>query len=272
MAPLHYPNFPSKLLLFGEHIVLYGANALAVPYPRYSLSFSENKSNRFFDLLESFYQYALHHPSFIDRIDCERFESLLPTLAIESDIPIGYGLGSSGAFVAAFYDQFVVDKKTDFISLKTDLASLESYFHGKSSGVDPLVSYTRHHFLIQSEQIHPITLSFELAPKIELVDSDIPREGKEAIALFRSMMHQKPFEQMLYQEMIPLNNRIISQMIEGNVDFDDIIKLSALQFEHYLPLIPIEMRQEWRAGLDSGTYATKLCGAGMGGMFLRFLK
>ena len=63
----------------------------------------------------------------------------------DSSIPQGYGIGSSGALVASIYDQYALDKitvlenltKEKLQHLKTVFAAMESFFHGKSSGLRP---------------------------------------------------------------------------------------------------------------------------------------
>ena len=67
--------------------------------------------------------------------------------------------GSSGALVAAFYDRYALDKISpqDDLSpeklarLKSIFAAMESYFHGQSSGLDPLNSYLSLPLLIHSK-------------------------------------------------------------------------------------------------------------------------
>jgi len=77
----------------------------------------------------------------------------------DSSIPQGYGVGSSGAIVAAFYDKYAQNKITvlenltreKLLKLKTIFSEMESYFHGKSSGLDPLNSYLSLPILINSK-------------------------------------------------------------------------------------------------------------------------
>jgi len=73
-------------------------------------------------------------------------------LAFESNIPIGFGLGSSGALSAGVYDSFCLAKANDNLELtKKHLAQIESYFHGSSSGTDPLVSFLQQGVYIESK-------------------------------------------------------------------------------------------------------------------------
>jgi mevalonate kinase len=78
----------------------------------------------------------------------------------DSSIPQGYGIGSSGALVAAIYDQYATDKITvlenltqeKLLKLKKIFGRMESYFHGTSSGLDPLNSYLSIPILINSAE------------------------------------------------------------------------------------------------------------------------
>ena len=72
-------------------------------------------------------------------------------------------MGSSGALVAAFYDRYAKKKispndkltKYKLQKLKNIFSEMESYFHGESSGVDPLNCYLGSPILIKSQnEIH----------------------------------------------------------------------------------------------------------------------
>src|SRR5690606_36364954 len=101
--------------------------------------------------LERFYNYLLNLEAqdlvsfrldeFQADIDCGMY--------FDSSIPQGYGVGSSGALVASIYDKYANDKITvldnltreKLLKLKSIFSLMESFFHGKSSGLDPLNSY-----------------------------------------------------------------------------------------------------------------------------------
>ena len=86
-------------------------------------------------------------------------EDLNNGLFFESSIPEGYGLGSSGALVAALYNAYVINpiegrvdiKQNDLLTLKRIFAQIESFYHGTSSGLDPLICYLRQPVLIKKE-------------------------------------------------------------------------------------------------------------------------
>ena len=85
-------------------------------------------------------------------------EDLDKRLYFDSSIPQGFGVGSSGALCAALYDRYAVDKispdeqaaKDSILRLKKMFSGMESYFHGKSSGLDPLICYLNIPILIRS--------------------------------------------------------------------------------------------------------------------------
>ena len=70
-------------------------------------------------------------------------------LYFDSSIPQGFGVGSSGALVAAIYDRYATEKinpeenlsRENLIALKQIFSQMESYFHGRSSGLIFSVAY-----------------------------------------------------------------------------------------------------------------------------------
>ena len=91
--------------------------------------------------------------------DWKKFhKDLSLNMYFDSSIPKGYGVGSSGALVASIYDKYALDKitvlenltKEKLIILKKIFSKMESFFHGRSSGLDPLNSYLSLPILINS--------------------------------------------------------------------------------------------------------------------------
>ena len=115
------PLFYSKILLFGEYGIIKDSKGLSIPYNFYNgaLKVDENpteeaqKSNaslsRFADYLTQLQQDQPELVTF-------NIEALKADVArgmyFDSSIPQGYGVGSSGALVAAIYDKYANDKIT----------------------------------------------------------------------------------------------------------------------------------------------------------------
>lgn len=136
-----FKKFYSKILLFGEYTIINGSEGLAIPLDKYYMNFSFEKDDLFFEksneLLQEYSNYVVANFE-SDHYDIDRFSSdIQKGLLVSSTIPIGFGLGSSGALVASFYHEYclVKEKYTSINLLKTELGKLESYFHGASSGL-----------------------------------------------------------------------------------------------------------------------------------------
>ena len=87
------------------------------------------------------------------RISVDAFKKELAAgLYFRSTIPVGYGLGSSGAVVAGVFDRYSQGQTLeDLNALRSILGKMESCFHGKSSGLDPLVCYQQQALLLQGK-------------------------------------------------------------------------------------------------------------------------
>lgn len=184
-------RYPAKLLLFGEHILLTGAPALAVPVPAFAghWSWSESMVGKQKRLLEFAQSDTL---KFVRGLDVQRFQQdLSQGLFLDSNIPTGYGLGSSGALCAAIYDRYCTEKTTDLDVLKSIFAQMEGFFHGSSSGIDPLTSYLAQPVLIENktEVQLAVTQSWAEPPTVFLLDSTLPRQTGPLVQWFLGKTH-----------------------------------------------------------------------------------
>ena len=268
MDPKNSKTFSSKILLFGEYLVLQGGQSLSFPYHPYTLKRSSKfyPKNRYF--FQKFLDYINQDEILKTKVNSEFKNQVDQGLHFESNIPVGYGLGSSGALVAAIYDEFFHDKATEFSELKKDLAELESFFHDKSSGIDPLTSYLDKPILSSQNGIE-ILENIDIG-KFSLFDSGRKRSAKEAIQHFNKLNQDANFKHRLV-ELTEISNEILNNYILGNPIEYEMKTYSQKQFYLFKDFIPENVRQEWQKGLDSEEFYMKLCGAGMGGMYLKFL-
>jgi len=144
----------SKILLFGEYGIINNSNALAIPYEEYSgqILFSDNSTSSN-TTLHKLYKYMIEKrlDNLFDTISFQK--DLKEGVFFKSNIPVNYGLGSSGALVAALYDSYSLNKnKIDLSETIKELSSIESFFHGKSSGLDPLTSYLNSPIIVDSKK------------------------------------------------------------------------------------------------------------------------
>ena len=256
----NFRSYPGKILLFGEYTILQGSKALAIPYDEYSGNFIEGHDPR----IEKYLLWLAEQTLPLDK---NKLKKLASSLSFESDIPIGYGVGSSGAIVAASYDIF---KEKDDLPEHAVLAQMESFFHQKSSGLDPMVSYYKKAFVMEDGVLTETQFDENQLPYFSLYDSGTTRATAKLVGMYERKMLKSNFADA-NDGMIEINNRIVSDLA-ANLDIESyqIERLSKLQREWMEEFIPMNVREEWDKAFEDQTSTFKLCGAGGGGFFLEF--
>jgi mevalonate kinase len=220
-------------------------------------------------------------------IDLFAFEKDIQNgLYFESSIPESYGLGSSGALCASVYKKYGIKpignskklKNGEIIRLKTVLAQLEAGFHGKSSGLDPLNSYLKVPLLIHNQnEIEQVSLpgkKFGEDSAIFLINTQKSGNTEPLVRSFLKNCENKEFSNLMEQELIPMNDKCIQELVNGNADsfFSDLSKLSKFQLTNFKSMIPDNFIDLWAEGLSSQQFWLKLCGSGGGGYLLGFTR
>lgn len=289
-------SFHSKILLFGEYSIIQDSMGLTVPYEIFkgTLTFSDDvtseefkkTSNEHLKGLCLYIQEQIQLGNLNFQFDVEAFQKDIDHgIFFHSTIPQGFGIGSSGALIAAVYDRYVKDKisfeetptKESISKLKDVLGTMESYFHGKSSGVDPLICYLNLPLLIKGkEDIEPVKVALKKDGKgaIFLIDTGIARKTEPLVKYYMEQMEQPSYREFVDKQLKPFANNCIQAFLEGDTEtlFGYLRKLSQFQFQHFKPMIPKFFNKHWEKGLNSGDYYLKLCGAGGGGFILGFTK
>ena len=272
-------KYYSKILLFGEYTVLHGSKALAIPFSKFSGEWIYDKSHSSRLEIQKLKQYLLriYGEGKIDNFDFDTLERLTAKgLAFKSNIPQGYGVGSSGSVTAAIYDLFCIPKEQKSISeLKSTLGLIESCYHGSSSGVDPLVSYLAQPILIHSKHTVELldSVNEHLNQSLFLVDTSIQRSTAPLVKAYLTTRRENEQFLMEMQEIAAINDALIdSYLIDDRQLFTSKMKeLSLAQYKTMNMMIPEQYKSMWKSGLDSEDYSMKLNGAGGGG-FLMIMK
>jgi mevalonate kinase len=278
-------TFPAKLLLFGEHVLLQGATALAVPVPRFSgqwVQQTEGERPRQWQQLKDIIERLAAASDLIDVAQL--------TLDVEmgwhfaSNIPEGYGLGSSGALCAALLDRYAVERPVvqDLVALKWDLARLESTFHGQSSGIDPLTSWANQPLIIRNKTevdlVQPPAWRLGApAPKVFLLDTQQPRQTGPLVTWFQAQCTDNQlFKDHLQKVWLPVHEAMIAAWLQADTDafWTHLRQVSAIQYAWMEPMLPQSeaLRELWQLGLREPDqhFNVKICGAGGGGFVLGF--
>ena len=286
------PLFFAKILLFGEYGIIKDSKGLSIPYNLYrgTLQWAEEENEitrASHQSLCDYTQYLRGLPEDLLRLDWAALQADLDRkLYFDSSIPQGYGVGSSGALVAAFYDRYALDKISpqDDLSpqklarLKSVFAAMESYFHGQSSGLDPLNSYLSLPLLIHSKnKIEPTGIPKQ-NPRgkgaVFLIDTGSSGATAPMVSLFMENMKEEGFRKMMREDFAQMTDRCVENFLKGNLKslFGNMKSLSALVLRYFKPMIPAQFHGLWKKGLETNAYYLKLCGSGGGGYVLGFTK
>jgi len=276
------PSYPSKILLLGEYTIIQNSAALAIPYTHYKSYWSDSSfSSNFENTIDpSFSKQSLQNIALDLRslnrplLDLNQLEKDLNNgLWLCTNSPMGYGLGSSGAVCAAIYDRYALQKTTNLQLLKQDLAMLEHSFHGKSSGIDPLIAYVKQPLWVHSDKsIQSVELPKKKEGAIFLINTQLPRISTPLINFFVESCEQASFNTSFVLPVSIAVDKAIHALIEGNFKnlMQSIQLISELQLAYLPPMIPDVVQELWQKGLESNDFYLKICGAGGGGFILGF--
>ena len=285
-------KYYSKILLFGEYGIIKDSMGLSIPYNDYNGTFIFSDKKTEFSAksnasLNKFYQHLLSLEN-IDKLPCKlnlkQFKTDIEKgIFFDSSIPQGFGVGSSGALVAAVYDKYCENKisastkvtNKNILQLKKVFGQLESFFHGTSSGLDPLICYLNLPVLIKSKQeLGTVGLPKSSQGKgaIFLMNTGQTGETQPLVQHFLERCKEEGFRKMLKTKFKKYNDASINAFLKNDVKplLKNVKSLSKVLLENFKPMIPKLYHQLWQDGIDSNAYYLKLCGSGGGGFILGF--
>jgi mevalonate kinase len=271
----------SKLLLFGEYGLMFDAMALSIPFARFSgaLGFDTSHGHResnfeirkFYNHLATSIEEQLHFPLNLQDLGADLDKGLY----FNSNIPQQYGLGSSGALVAALFSRYaapgIPEGKLSADLLKVDFAHLEGHFHGKSSGLDPLVSFLNRPLLLDSKKkIQSVPL--DLAKKglsFALIDTHTTGPTGPLVGHFIDLVKSREFKSAFDNDFVPSNNGCIEALLKNDhpTFFSFLRQLIEFQLGHFGRMIPSNFHTLISEALSHQVFI-KLLGSGGGGFLL----
>ena len=182
-------NFYSKVLLFGEYGIISNSNALSVPFKEFygflnkSTKLNQDQKHSNDELIE-LYHFIYKNSTINDIIDIQNLKKDIELgLYFDSNIPIESGVGSSGALVASIFHKYsrIDVNNLEIMEIKNLLSIIESKFHGKSSGLDPLVSFYSKPILLSNQKIKLLDDIDYRDYRIYLINSNINASTKKMI-------------------------------------------------------------------------------------------
>lgn len=255
---------PAKVILFGEYSLLLGSEVLGIPLRTQRAWWSETPGpesvikNEFFD-----------HLFKLEILDNDKIQMIRDgEIYYRSTIRRGYGIGSSGALSAAIYS-FCKKENNELTaeSLQSTLATIEKFFHGTSSGFDPLISILNRAILRTNNTTKFVEVSANEVKNLYLLDSGTKRKIKGLVPLYLANAERGP---ATFKHHVKLSDQLIYQFLNKQDIKNSFKALSAFQLAHMSEMILPEHRDLWQQGLECDDYYFKLCGAGGGGYYLLY--
>jgi len=271
---------PSKVILFGEHAVVYGRPAIAVPLhdrqatatveealPGEGITLVVADLGRCYPLAEAPADdpLALIVRSALDALALPFAPDL--TLAIRSTIPIASGLGSGAAVSAAAVRALAAHFGRELTSQQVSelVYQTEVLHHGTPSGIDnTVVAFDQPVYFMKGQppQCFRVGQPFHLL----IGDTGIPSPTKVAVAdVRRGWKADRPRYERVFEAIGQLADEA-RRAIEGG----DIATLGSLMDRNQALLREIgvsspELEQLILAAKGAGSLGAKLSGAGRGG-------
>jgi mevalonate kinase len=283
---------PAKVILFGEHFVVYGEPAIVLAIDKRAYATVDRRSDKCIHLKSANLNVAgyFEHDVFkiekgdpreaklrfepvkfaVERVLTTHGEEIGVNVEINSTVPVAAGLGSSAAVVAAVSAAVaaligVKISKQDIFQITYEA---EKLVHGTPSGVDPAVSTFGGALLYQMDTGFK---ALESEAEIPLVvgDTGVRRATRDQVEKVRSIMDRYP---EVCEPLKKAAREIVLRAI-GAIKENNLKTLGELMNINQALLCAVGVSDEsleWliSAARKAGALGAKLTGAGGGGSMI----
>ena len=278
--PSTITSAPGKSILFGEHAVVYGYPAIAVPLDSISFKIkllprpTENNSiiineelgeSLIFENLDMQHTYRTAIAAILNELRISKLPPL--EIRLSSTIPIASGLGSSASFavclvkaLSAFLGFRLSNKKVNEIAYQ-----IEIFQHGTPSGIDnTVITYNKPVFF--KKGFPPEFLKIGAPLNLVIADTGVRSITKETVAQVRKFMESAP---SIAEETIQKIGDVVGRA-KNEIENGNSYAIGSLMTENHTLLKKLgvsckELDYLVEVSLNEGAVGAKLCGSGRGG-------
>ena len=273
---------PGKIILFGEHFVVHGNRAILGAIDKYATVTSEKTNTENILISSSLGQASIQKDQDVDKVE-KKFRPFFYiakqvitknnfdkgiSIKIESDIPIGAGLGSSSACCVATAASILnlFDKSDEKEILELSIQAEKTIF-ANSSGADCTVSVHGGIIEYQKEKgFSKIDIENEL--NFLIIDSEQVHATDKVVEQVKKFKEENS---NVFSELCSEEERLITKALDSmkNNDLETIGKCMA-QNQIYLEQIGVsnDTLLSITKEIEKITFGAKITGAGDGGCII----
>lgn len=268
-----------KIILMGEHAVVYGQPAIALPFSAVEVVAQVREQGDSLTVSCQFYEGLVHQmpkvwESLKHAIRFSLYRIGAPTdpaihVEISSTIPAERGMGSSAAVAVAvaralfaYYDQPLTDEE-----LWDIVQSSEKIAHGNPSGVDAATTSGKQPvFFIRNQPIEPVVLALDAY----LVVADTGRTGNtlEAIESVASLMKEGPEALLLVEALGECSHQARQALARNEAGLLGDVMNQAHTYLQRLGVSDEALDHLVKIAQQAGALGAKLTGGGRGGCMI----
>lgn len=274
----------SKIILMGEHAVVYDFPAIALPFPAVQVHAEVVQAEQNYNQLDC--QYFVgpleEAPAHLDNIkkaisltvESFKLKPMPLSIKIQSTIPQERGMGSSAAVSVAivravcdFYEMPLEDYQLHMIVNQAEVIAHES-----TSGLDTLVTSTSSPVIYRKSQ-QPRPFKLKLDAYLIVADSGQAGQTRQAVNQVRLLKAKKP--EFVHQMMVAIGN-FVQKAHDAIIDEDIQLLGRLMTYNHYylnqLGISNPTLDRIINAAWLEGALGAKLTGGGLGGCVIALAK